>query len=50
MPRKYKYYCRRCKKVTDWIIFKPRLGIETHACNICKTTVDFIVKEDFIYD
>ena len=37
MLRKYKYYCRLCERVTLWIISRPRLGVETHTCYICKT-------------
>ena len=41
MARKYKYYCRKCKRVTDWTISESRQGVERHTCYICKTTAMF---------
>ena len=46
MPKRYKYYCRECGKVTDWALSGPRQGVEMHTCYICKTTVKFIVEPE----
>ena len=45
MKRKYKYYCRKCKKVTNWTIEGPRDNVEYHTCVICKDIQAFVTDE-----